>query len=148
MRRSPRPASTDVAAAYFTVKNNSSAADVLESVTTDAGKQAEVHRDVSTGGVDSMKPTGPITIAAHSSVTLVPGDRHLMITNLTRSLKQGDHVSMTLHFTHAGDVTVSVPVVSATAVIDSGMANMPGMSDSGSVSPTTAMSGMPGMSGN
>ena len=117
-----QPASPDVAAAYLTITNIGDAPDTLESIATGAAKKAELH-DVpgvrpsapagQAGG--EHQPTGPLTIAAKASITLSPGNGHIMLENLTGTLKPGDRVSLVLTFTQAGQILVVAPVIAINA---------------------------------
>jgi periplasmic copper chaperone A len=111
--RAPAPPSPDVAVVYLTVVNHGGAADRLLSATSDAAKQAEVHREIRKGLLITMAPSGPETIPAHKSLVLSVGATHLMLEGLLRSLHVGDHFAVTFHFERSGDLTVSVPVVAA-----------------------------------
>lgn len=101
----PQPASPDVAAAYFTVTNTGDTADALVSVHSDAGATS-LHRTV--GG--AMVALHQLDVLAHSKAALTPGGNHLMIEGLTRPIVMGGSVLLTLTFTYAGVVTVTVPV--------------------------------------
>jgi copper(I)-binding protein len=81
------------------------------SASTDVAGSAEVHREIRKGSLITMAPAGPVDIPAHGRVSLSAGGTHLMLIGLTRTLKEGDHFGMTLHFRRFGDVAVSVPVV-------------------------------------
>jgi copper(I)-binding protein len=95
---------------YFTVRN-AGRADQLVSASTDVAGSAEVHTEVRKGALITMAPAGPVDIPAHGTVRLSAGGSHLMLIGLTRTLREGDHFGMTLHFRRSGDVAVSVPVV-------------------------------------
>jgi periplasmic copper chaperone A len=109
--RAPAPASPDVAAVYFTVRNQGGAADTLLSASTDVALQAQVHREVHHDAVMTMVPTGPLRIPAHRTVRLSVGGMHLMLIGLRGTLRVGNRFTLTLHFDHSGNVSVSVPVV-------------------------------------
>jgi copper(I)-binding protein len=109
--RAPAPASPDIGVVYFSVRNRGGAADRLVSASTDVAGMAMVHQEVRRGLLVSMEPTGPITVPAHHTVVLSAGGSHLMLSGLDRTLKVGDHFTLTLHFQQSGDLPVSVPVV-------------------------------------
>lgn len=133
----PQPASPDVAAAYFTVTDTGDQADTLISATSAPTAQAALMSESTAGGAESMTTLpGGLAIPAHGHVTLGPDGYHLMLTNPATPLKQGDTVTLTLRFEHAGTVTLKVPVTSllsdaitgSTATATAGsMAGMPGM---------------------
>jgi copper(I)-binding protein len=117
-----QPASPQVAAAYLSITNSGSQPDVLESVSTGAAKQAELH-DVpgadpgsATGQAGGQhQATGPVTIPPGATITLSPGKGHVMLENLTGPLRSGDRVSLVLTFSTAGPVLVEAPVVAIAA---------------------------------
>ena len=125
----PQPASPDVAAAYVTVANSGGVADTVTKVTTSVTTDVMAMTETNSGSVGTMTDLSSVVIPAHGSVSLTPGHAHLMLENPTRTLKQGDTVSMTITFAKAGTVTLSMPVVPLTGpVISSGnMSGMPGM---------------------
>lgn len=104
----PQPASPDVAAAYFTVRNNGGTAARLTGVRTDASHEAMMHRSDAGGG---MQMVDSVTVPAHGSVAFARGGLHVMITN-PRRLRQGDSVRLTLTFSGAAPITVTAPVTS------------------------------------
>jgi copper(I)-binding protein len=106
------PASPDVAAAYFTVHNNSGKADTLQTVLTGAGEESDLHTDSGTSMADM--PNG-IPIPAHGSVTLTPGGEHVMIQKLIGTLKPGQTVDLQLQFANAGTINVVAPVIAILA---------------------------------
>ena len=125
----PQPASPDVAAAYLRVANKGSVDDSITKVVTSVTADVMAMTEVNSGGVGTMTDLSAVTIPAHGSVNLTPGFAHLMLENPTRTLKQGDTVSVTITFAHAGTVTMTFPVVPLTGpVISAGnMSGMPGM---------------------
>lgn len=129
--RIPVPASADVAAVYLTVTNHTDATDTLESVTTDAGGTAELHKTSDDNGTMTMGSVGAVDIAAGGTLVLKPGSYHIMIMNPTKPLALGDSVAVTLHLSHAGAVKVDAKVVDPTSVVsgDSGTGHTGDMSD-------------------
>ncbi len=107
----PAPASGDVAALYFTVRNDGDRADLLTAVTTDASGSAMVHETVEQGSTSVMRPlAGGLSVPAHGEVRLAPGGYHVMMTALQRRLAPGATVQVTLTFEHAGKVAFTAPV--------------------------------------
>ncbi len=110
----PQPASPDVAAAYFTVANTSSAPDTMTTVTTNVTSAVMPMQETTSSGVGTMTNLAAVTIPAHGSVQLTPGHAHLMLQTPNRTLHAGDQVTMTITFAHAGTLTLTVPVVPLT----------------------------------
>lgn len=106
------PASPDVAAAYFTIHNNSGSSDTLQSVLSGAGQSTSLHTDTGTTMADM--PNG-ITVAAHSTYTLTPGKAHVMIEKLIGTLTAGQTVNLQLRFAKAGTINVVAPVIAILA---------------------------------
>jgi copper(I)-binding protein len=124
----PQPASTDVAAAYLTVANRGTVADTITKVTTSVTLDVRAMTEATSGGIGTMTEFS-VTVPAHGSISLAPGHAHLMLQKPTRLLRDGDKVSMTITFSHAGTITLTLPVVPITGPVNSSsnMAGMPGM---------------------
>jgi copper(I)-binding protein len=110
----PQPASSDVAVAYFTLRDTGPTGDVLLSASTEPASQAMVMREAATGSNAGamVDVTGGLAIPAHGAVTLAPGGYHLMLTHPAVRLVAGDHVMLTLVMRDAGSVRIDVPVTS------------------------------------
>jgi len=105
----PEPASGDMAAGFFTV-HNKGAADTLTSVSSGISQKVTLHS--TKGGV--MKERKSFAVPANGELDFERGGNHLMFENLKRKPAEGDKVSVQLHFTKSGTVTVSFPVKVAT----------------------------------
>ena len=104
------PKGAEVGSAYFTLRNDGGAPEVLVSVTVDFAAP-ELHQMSDKGGVMNMAElTDGLAIPAHGGVTLAPGGIHLMLTKLAHPLVKGEAFKARLHFAHAGDVEVEFPV--------------------------------------
>jgi len=97
-------------AAYMTIRNPGNQPDRLVKVTSDAAKVVELHTVEEQNGVMSMHPIAGIDVPANGEATLKPGGFHVMLIALTRELKVGDTVTVTLTFAKAGDMTVQAKV--------------------------------------
>ncbi len=138
----PLPASPDVAAAYLTITNNGDTPDKLTKVTSDVTSMVMPMDEKDNNGVGSMTDLADVTIPAHTSMRFTPNHAHLMLEK-PRPLKAGDHVPMTLTFTHAGTVELDLPVV-ALGETPTDVPTRMSMSPS---HPSSSMSGMGSMSG-
>ncbi len=147
----PQPASPDVAAAYLTITNNGDTADKLEKVTSSVTSMVMAMNETDSNGVGTMTDLPNVTIPAHGSMQFVPNHAHLMLEN-PKPLKAGNEVVMTLTFTHAGTVQITVPVIpltdtpitvptQMTVTPSGGGSAMPGMNMTGSSMSGTSMSG-------
>ncbi len=103
------PLADQPSAAYLVIQNNG-AADKLLSVTSDIAQTIELHESMESNGMMQMSPVLNISIPANGKVELKPGGLHMMLINLTRSLKAGDKVQLTLNFEKAGKIPVTAEV--------------------------------------
>jgi hypothetical protein len=103
----PDPASPSVAAIYLTVKNTGSKVDSLVSATSPAAPDVMLMTE-SAHGMGMLKE---LRIPAYGQASLVPGHDHVMLELPTVTFKVGETVLVTLRFEWAGSVTVRVPVV-------------------------------------
>lgn len=61
-------------------------------------------------GAMEMQPVDKVAIPAHGKVEFKPGGYHVMLTGLTKPLKDGDSFALRLTFAHAGLVDTTVTV--------------------------------------
>lgn len=122
----PEPSSPTVAAVYLTLRNNGSTSDALVGASSSIAATASLHTEVTEGSVEVMAPMRSLEVPAHGKAQLLPAHDHLMLQGVSRTLKAGDTVVITLRFAVAGSVAVNVPVVPLASVV-AGMGNMPGM---------------------
>ena len=101
------PAGGHTGAAYMKIKNTGGQEDRLTGGSTPVAKTVQVHEMTMTNGVmDMHEVVGGLVLPAHGTVTLAPGGYHIMLIDLTRPIKTGDDVPLTLHFAKAGDITI------------------------------------------
>ncbi|MFE9020182.1 copper chaperone PCu(A)C [Streptomyces sp. NPDC007808] len=105
----PQPVSDSMAAGFLTITNDGDAKDELTSVTSDVG-DVTTHETVDS----SMREVKDIEVPAHGQLVFTSGGSHLMFEKLKRKPKQGEKVTVKLHFAESGTVTVEMPVKSAT----------------------------------
>lgn len=110
-----QPASPDVAAAYLTVRNDGKAADRLSSAYCGAAGKTSVHADSAAMQPGDEAASTPLPVPANGTVSLSPAKGHIMLEDLTGTLRAGDTVSLLLRFDKAGQVLLDVPVISITA---------------------------------
>ncbi len=111
----PQPVSDDMAAGYLTINNDSDTKDELTSVTSSAG-EVTMHETV--GG--AMRELTEFPVPAHGQLVFKSGGNHLMFDKLKRKPKQGQNISVELHFASSDPVVVKMPVKSATYVPKTG----------------------------
>ncbi|MFF9814628.1 copper chaperone PCu(A)C [Streptomyces sp. NPDC014006] len=105
----PQPVS-DMAAGFLTIANDGGTKDELTSVTSDIAGSVTVHETA--GG--SMREVAALPVPAHGRVVFASGGNHLMFDRLKRKPKQGENVTVALHFARSGTVEVRMPVKAAT----------------------------------
>jgi copper(I)-binding protein len=101
----PQPVTADMAAGFFTI-TNAGGADTLTSVTSGLAGDVTLH---STKGGE-MEEEKSFAVPAHGELDFASGGNHLMFEKLARKPKQGEQVSVQLHFAKSGTVTVEMPV--------------------------------------
>ncbi|WEH16815.1 copper chaperone PCu(A)C [Streptomyces sp. VNUA24] len=106
----PQPVTESLAAGYLVIENDGGRADELTSVTSDIAQDVTVHE---TTGQAMQEVTG-LKVPADGELVLKSGGNHLMFENLKRKPKEGETVSLRLHFTKSKAITVEMPVKSAT----------------------------------
>lgn len=110
-----QPASPDVAAAYLTVRNDGDQPDRLSSAYCGAATTTTVHSDSASMQPGQTAAATPLAVPARQVASLTPARGHIMLDQLTGTLKAGDTVSLLLRFDKAGQVLVDVPVIAITA---------------------------------
>ena len=84
---------------YMEIKNNGNSHDKLLSASSDKAGMVMIHRSIREGDISKMIHIHDgITIPGNSSVSLKPGDYHLMLMNLDKNLSLGDKISIILNF--------------------------------------------------
>ena len=106
-------------AVYFTLHNHSENDIILTGVSSDLAEMAGVHTNLETAeGMMKMIPVdGGIAVPAGQEYVFAGGADHIMLMGLTKALKNGDTITVTLTFDHASPLTFN-------AVIDN--ARLPG----------------------
>jgi periplasmic copper chaperone A len=99
------------AAAYMTITNTGTAADLLVGASSGAAARTMLHLTEVSDGVARMRHLADgIPLPPGGSVTLEPGGLHVMLMGLTAPLADGSSTEMTLVFEQAGEIPVSLPV--------------------------------------
>jgi copper(I)-binding protein len=104
----PQPVS-DMAAGFLTVTNKGDEDAELTQVTSDLG-EVTVHETVG----QSMREVSSLDVPAHGTLVLESGGSHLMFEKLERKPREGQTISLTLHFTGHDPIEVDLPVKPAT----------------------------------
>lgn len=105
----PQPVS-DMAAGFLTVVNDGGQADRLTSVTSDISDDVTIHETKD----QKMREVAWFDIPADGSLDLERGGNHIMFMSLKQRPREGDKVSLELHFEKSDPITVDVPVKETT----------------------------------
>lgn len=119
------PAGAQTGAAYLTVE--AAAGDRVTGVSTPLAGKAELHEMKEANGIMTMHPLAALDLPAGKPVILKPGAVHIMLRELKRPLRPGDHFPLTLDFAKAGEreVNVTVEGVGAMGPNGAGQSGMP-----------------------
>ncbi|WP_406861943.1 copper chaperone PCu(A)C [Streptomyces sp. HUAS MG47] len=101
----PQPV-MDMAGGFLTVKNTGGAADKLTSVTSPLSDDVQIHETKN----QKMQQVESFDIPANGELNLERGGNHIMFMKIKQKPKQGDKVSIQLHFEKSEPITVELPV--------------------------------------
>ena len=102
------PPSASALAGYMDIQNHSKKTITLSSASSPQFERVEVHRSTTHNGMMHMEAVENFSINGHDSVSLKPGDYHLMLINPKQPLNRGDQASFKFTF---GEESVSVNAV-------------------------------------
>ncbi|MFD7321364.1 copper chaperone PCu(A)C [Streptomyces sp. NPDC059875] len=105
----PQPV-MDMAGGFLTIKNDSTTADKLTSVTSPISDDVQIHETKN----QKMQQVTSFDIPANGELKLERGGSHIMFMGLKTKPKQGEKVSIELHFEKADPIKVDLPVEAAT----------------------------------
>lgn len=105
--RTPNPA-VDVAAAFVTLENHTSAPVALVAVSSRQAKIVEMHETKTVDGMMSMQKVERIGVPAGATTTLAPGGSHLMLVELAQPLLPP--VELTLRFDDGTILTTNAEI--------------------------------------
>ncbi len=100
--------------AYFTLYNPGPVPIKIVGASSPVAKAASLHQTMtkSSGGMDmtSMDEVKFLTVPAKSRLVLKPQSYHVMLENVTRSLKIGDKVTLVLRLEGGKTLSLQLPV--------------------------------------
>lgn len=105
----PQPVS-DMAAGFLVVRNSGDATDRLTSVTSPLSDHVTIHETKNR----TMRMVSSFEVPAGGELDLERGGNHIMFMKLKQQPRQGEKVSLELHFEKADPITVDVPVKETT----------------------------------
>lgn len=102
-------------AIFMEITNHADVDDRLIGVASDVAEKVELHthKEGADGVMQMLHVPEGFPIAALQGHALKRGGDHVMLMGLTRALKDGDIIHLTLTFEHAGVVELDVPVDNA-----------------------------------
>jgi periplasmic copper chaperone A len=127
-----KTAASGMTAAFVTLENSSSSADVLVSASSAAAGMVQLHEMVMQDGQMVMQEKkGGIAVPAQGTAVLEPGGNHIMLMELTGPIKVGEKVAITLTFKSGATLQIEAPA-----------RDYDGGNESYNPSPSGSMSGM------
>ncbi|GGW02447.1 copper chaperone PCu(A)C [Streptomyces narbonensis] len=104
----PQPV-MDMAGGFLTITNGSGTADKLTSVTSPISDDVTIHETKN----QKMLEVKSFDIPANGELKLERGGNHIMFMELKKKPKQGEKVSIELHFEKSDPIKVDLPVEAA-----------------------------------
>ncbi|MFC8584087.1 copper chaperone PCu(A)C [Streptomyces sp. NPDC057217] len=104
----PQPV-MDMAGGFLTITNDGDTADKLTSVTSPISDDVTIHETKN----QKMQEVKFFEIPANGKLALARGGNHIMFMSLKEKPKQGDRVSVELHFEKSDPIKVDLPVEAA-----------------------------------
>ncbi|MER6995285.1 copper chaperone PCu(A)C [Streptomyces sp. NPDC000410] len=101
----PQPVG-DMAGGFLTVTNTGGEADKLTSVSSGIATEVQIHETKD----QKMRQVKSFDIPANGELKLERGGSHIMFMGLKQQPKQGDKVTIELHFEKADPIKVELPV--------------------------------------
>ena len=97
-------------AAYFVIVNDGAQADTLIGASSDVAKGTDLHETRIKDNIAEMVPVARLDIPAGGRIEFNPDGYHVMLNGLTRDLKIGDTIKLTLQFEKSGAIAFDVPI--------------------------------------
>ncbi|MEV6244716.1 copper chaperone PCu(A)C [Streptomyces sp. NPDC051742] len=104
----PQPV-MDMAGGFLTITNSSGTADKLTSVSSPISDDVTIHETKN----QKMQEVESFDIPANGALSLERGGNHIMFMELKEKPKQGEKVSIELHFEKSDPIKVDLPVEAA-----------------------------------
>jgi len=104
------PPVADTAAAYMKIENHGDKDIEITAIETDVAESPEFHSMEMHGGMMHMQKMGKVVVPAHGDMSFGPGGNHLMLVGLTRALKTGEHLMITLKTSDGESIMVHAEV--------------------------------------
>lgn len=99
-------------AVYLTIHNKSNTDDFLLAVSSTASLTTAIHETQVQDGIARMEPLpGGLNMTSHEEVVMRPGGIHIMLSGLSRAVKPGSMLPVTMVFRDAGTLDFEVTVL-------------------------------------
>lgn len=98
-------------AVYFVIVNHNTKADELIGAASDTAEVVEIHESKMEGDMMMMNHLEAVALEPSVKVEFKPGGYHVMLIRLTRDLKTGDEIEVTLQFKNSPSITVKAMVM-------------------------------------
>jgi|SRR5690554_4069274 len=100
--------------AYLQYTNALDVADTIVAVSSDVGMMTQIHETYTTeDGLSGMREMKNISVEPSEQLILERGGLHVMLMNLKKNIAEGDSITISLTFKHAGVVDIKMPVLSS-----------------------------------
>lgn len=106
----PVPTAGGNGAVFFRLVNAGNEADQLVGGESPAAGAVEVHKTTMEKGVMQMEHIPSLEVPAKGEVLLEPGGYHVMLIDVSKSLKPGDTLPLTLRFEESGEMQMDVDI--------------------------------------
>ncbi|MBL4806953.1 MAG: copper chaperone PCu(A)C [Rhodobacteraceae bacterium] len=114
-------------AAFMHIMNTGDTDDQLIDVFTDAARVTQLHTHIMDGAIANMVHVEEgFTIPAGGAAILERGGKHVMMMGLNGPFVDGEAITVTLVFEHAGEITLDI-LIDLERVPEEGMQHMDGM---------------------
>lgn len=97
-------------ASFLILKNDSDKEIALIKASSDIAKNVELHEHVHKDGMMKMRQVQKISVPANGETALKPGGYHIMLIGLTKKIKSGDSIDLTLEFDDGSKQAVKAEV--------------------------------------
>jgi|SRR5699024_4994531 len=109
------PPTAPVGAAFLQIDNHSENADRLISANSPTAEVTELHAHIHEGDVMRMVKVDSIDVPGHGQLILEPSGYHIMLIDLKKPLVAGEQLPLTLQFEQAGQMDITVDILSSDA---------------------------------
>jgi copper(I)-binding protein len=103
-------AGVPVSGAHMILRNDDGADHALAAAHSDVAENVELHTHTMENGMMTMRKVDAVSLPAHQTVRFEPGGLHIMLIGLTRTIKAGDTVDISLEFEDGSRKDVSFSV--------------------------------------